>query len=334
MKINNWMTVRKAGLYCIPGDFYVDALRPVERCIVTHAHADHARPGHAHVWATKHTIEIMKIRYGEQCASGFTNLVYGESRVFGEVSVTVFSAGHILGSAQVLIVYRGSRLVITGDFKRQPDPTCLPFSIIPCDYLITEATFGLPVFHHPPIDQELSKLLKAMRNQPNATFLCGCYALGKAQRVIMGLRALGFNDTIYLHGAMQKLCDYYESCGYNLGAIEPVGRRDKKSLLGNLILAPPSALTDKWSQGFANKVIAMASGWLSIRARSRQRRVECPLVISDHADWNDLLTTIQETQASQVYVTHGREDALVHQCRLLGIKAQALHILREDEGGE
>ena len=331
MKINEWMTVRKSGLYCVPGDFYVDALRPVSRCVITHAHADHARSGHDTVWCTKHTADIMQIRYGENCFAHVHTLAYGQAISISDVTVTLYSAGHILGSAQVLLEYQGVRLLITGDFKRQLDPTCEPFQVVACDYLITEATFGLPVFHHPPIEHELTKLLTSLQNNQDATHLLGCYALGKAQRVIMGLRSLGYNEIIYYHGAMHKLCQYYAQCGFALGPLEPVGRRDKKTLQGALVLAPPSALTDKWSQGFVNKIIAMASGWLSIRARSRQRRVECPLVVSDHADWDDLLATIQAINPQHVFVTHGREDALVYQCKELGFTASALHILRDEE---
>ena len=331
MQINDWMALRSAGLYCSVGDFYIDPHRPVARALITHAHADHARAGHGCVWATAQTIDVMKIRYGDNCAKNFVPVDYSSKWDLGSVGVTFFPAGHILGSAQILLCYAGIRLVITGDFKRQLDPTCVPFEVVPADCLITEATFGLPVFRHPPIQQELQKLLDSLASHPKSTHLLGCYALGKAQRVIMGLRALGYQETIYTHGAMQKICDYYQSQGFDLGPLEPVGRKPKKDLVGSLVLAPPSALTDRWAQAFSDVIPAMASGWLSIRARARQRRVELPLVISDHADWHDLLNTIEEVAPKQVFVTHGREDALVYHCRAQGYQAEALHILRDGE---
>lgn len=331
----DWVVVKKAGLYCQVGDFYIDPYYPVAKAVITHGHADHARAGHQIVWATEETAEIMQLRYGQTCAEQFVRMPYGQSEVINGVRVTLISAGHILGSAQVLLEYGGERLVITGDFKRDADPTCPPFQPVQADYLITEATFGLPVFVHPPIEEELAKLCLSLERNPDKPHLLGCYALGKAQRVIMGLRAMGYHAPIYHHGAMTKLCEYYQSKGCDLGEVEPVGRQRKADFAGSLVLCPPSALVAPWGQGFPDAIKSMASGWLRIRARSRQRRVELPLVISDHADWPSLLQTVTEVNPRVVYVTHGREDALVYQCQKMGYQAQALSGLRVfEEGGD
>jgi putative mRNA 3-end processing factor len=225
----------------------------------------------------------------------------------------------------------GERTVVSGDYKRQADLTCAPFELVPCDTFVTEATFGLPVFRHPPVQQEVAKLLTSLELFSGQTHLVGAYALGKAQRVIAELRAAGYSRTIYLHGALEKPCAYYQTQGVDLGPLELVGRRGKE-LQGEIVMCPPGQLSDRWSRRFGDPVAAMASGWMRVRARARQRGAELPLILSDHADWDDLCRTILETGAERIWVTHGAEEALVHWCELNGRKARPLNMIGYDDG--
>jgi putative mRNA 3-end processing factor len=329
-----WLEVRPEGLYCAPARAFIDPVRPVDRAIITHGHADHARPGHKAVLATAETLQIMAARYGEGFAASRQPAAYGETAVIGEARVTLFPAGHVLGSAQVLIEYRGARAVVSGDYKRRADPTCAAFELVPCDVFITEATFGLPVFRQPPVEGEIAKLLKSHALFPERCHLIGVYSLGKCQRLIAELRQAGYDRPIYVHGALIKLCETYEALGVPLGDLRPVAGIAKASLQGEIILAPPSALSDRWSRRLSDPVACAASGWMQIRARAKQRLVELPMVISDHADWDDLTRTMRETGAGEIWVTHGREEALVHFAAMNGMKAQALSLLgyEEDEG--
>ena len=196
---------------------------------------------------------------------------------------------------------------------------------------MTEATFGLPVFCHPDPQHEIGKLLTSLAVFPESCHATGCYALGKTQRVIAELRRAGYEKTLYLHGALMRLTQLYEELGIALGPFEQVTAENRKKLGGEIVLCPPSALADRWSRSLPNVIPAAASGWMQIRARAKQQRVELPLVISDHCDWNQLIETILETGAGEVWVTHGREEALVHYCRKAGLEARALSLLGYDE---
>lgn len=312
----------------------IDPVQPQARAIITHGHADHARAGHGAVLATPDTIAIMKTRYGEDCAGSFQPLDFGVPLSIDDVTVTLYPAGHILGSAQVLLEYGGERIVVTGDYKRLPDTTAQAFELVRCHTLVTEATFGLPVFQHPEPQVEIARLLASLRTSPERTHVVGCYALGKAQRVIALLRAAGYADPIYLHGAMVRLCALYEARGIPLGQLRLATEATTPELAGQIVIAPPSALKDRWSRRLADPLLAMASGWMSVKQRARQRGVELPLVISDHVDWNELRQTISETGAERIWVTHGREDALVYYCRQQGLEAEPLNIVGYDEGEE
>jgi putative mRNA 3-end processing factor len=226
--------------------------------------------------------------------------------------------------------YRGERIVVTGDYKRRPDPTCAPFEVVPCDIFITEATFGLPVFRHPPTADEIAKLIGAVRAEPDRSVLVGAYALGKAQRVIAELRAAGWSAPIYIHGALERMCQLYAVHGVDLGELRLVSETDKAEMAGQIVLAPPSALNDRWSRRLPDPVTAMASGWMRVRQRARQRMVELPLVISDHADWDELTTTIEEVNPRESWITHGSEDGLLRWCELHQRKARALHFVGRD----
>ncbi|MGO4704889.1 ligase-associated DNA damage response exonuclease [Microvirga sp. 2MCAF38] len=321
------LTQTPQGLYCPLGDFHIDPIRPVTRALITHGHSDHARAGHASVLATRETLRIMAVRYGEDFADTMQEVELGETLRIGGVSVRFTPAGHVLGSAQITIEASGTRIVVSGDYKRTEDPTCRPYEVVPCDVFITEATFGLPVFRHPDVRGEVRKLLNSVSLFPERTHMVGAYALGKAQRVIAMLRGEGYDEPIYLHGAMERLTYLYKDEGVPLGETPLVADRPRSEFAGTIVLCPPSSIQDRWSRRFPDPVSAFASGWMRVRARARQKGVELPLVISDHADWDDLCRTVRETGAGEVWVTHGQEDALVHWCLSQGIRARPLHML-------
>lgn len=322
-------------LYVPAIDAWIDPSEPKARAIITHGHADHARSGHGSVLATPDTIEIMKVRYGEDCAGRFEALDFHEPLKIDGATVTFFPAGHILGSAQVLIEAEGQRVVVTGDYKRLRDRTAQPYEPVACDLLITEATFGLPVFQHPDPRDEIARLLKSVAAQPERSHLIGCYALGKAQRVIALLRDAGWERPIYLHGAMIRLCELYQALGVELGELLPATGMGKAEMMGEIVIAPPSAIRDRWSRRFPDPVVCQASGWMSVKQRARQALVELPLVISDHCDWGELNVSILESGAETVWVTHGREDALVYWCKQQGLNAEPLALPGlDDDGGE
>src|SRR5438128_242864 len=324
-----------AGLCCKPGGFHIDPVRQVERALITHGHSDHARPGHGAVLATQETLDMMRLRYGENFAGSTQVIAYGETLTLGKVDVSFHPAGHVLGSAQICVAANGTRVVASGDYKDVADPTCAPFELVQCDAFITEATFGLPVFRHGDPRAEIAKLLRSVELFPERAHLIGAYSLGKAQRVIALIRAGGYDKPIYLHGALESMTHYYVSRGIDLGELRAVRDATKAELAGTIALCPPSSLQDRWTRRFPDPVSAFASGWMRVRARARQRGVELPLVISDHADWDGLCATAAATSASQVWVTHGAEEALVHWCTLRGLEARPLGLVgygdEEDE---
>jgi putative mRNA 3-end processing factor len=335
----SWLRPEPWGIHIVPADCWIDPSRPVERALVTHGHADHARGGHGTTYGTPETLAIMRLRYGtgesmEQAEGGSAVPVsYGETiSLPGSVAATYIPAGHVLGSAQILLEHAGERIVVTGDFKRCPDPTCAPFEVTSCDVLITEATFGLPVFRHPPVEHEIGKLLSTLAANPDRSILVGAYALGKAQRLIAELRLAGHSETIWLHGAMEKMCRLYEDFGVHLGALGLVSDARAGDLAGAVVIAPPSALNDRWSRRLPDPITAMASGWMRVRQRARQRMVELPLVISDHADWDELTRTVAEIDPYETWITHGREEAMLRWCQLNQRRARALALVGyEDE---
>ena len=323
---------RPEGLYCPPGDFYIDPVRPVDRAVITHGHSDHARSGHGTVLATPQTLAIMAARYGDDFTGATEALAYGHPVTRGGVAVTLAPAGHVLGSAQCVLRWKGMTIVVSGDYKRRRDPTCPAFEPVACDVFVTEATFGLPVFRFPDAADEVAKLLKSVTLFPERTHLVGAYALGKAQRIIRLLREAGYDKTLYMHGALASMNALYERHGIALGPLAPATDAGRNTLPGEIVIAPPSAIADKWARRFADPIPAFASGWMMVRARARQRHVELPLVISDHADWDELTMTIGEVKPQEVWITHGSEEALLRWAELNGITAQALEIIGyEDE---
>ncbi|MCB1883255.1 MAG: ligase-associated DNA damage response exonuclease [Geminicoccaceae bacterium] len=336
---DRWIEVTPLGLHVPEGGFHVDPKRPVPLAVVSHGHADHARPGHGCVVATPETIAVMRARYGPDAIGEARPLAPGEVVRLGSVEVGLAPAGHVLGSAQAVLDYQGTRVVYSGDYKRRPDPTCAPFLPVPCDVFITEATFGLPVFRHPATADELGKLLHSLAVFPERCHVVGAYALGKAQRVIRELRLLGYDRPIHLHGALQRLCDLYRDHGVDLGELRPATAgakgRAREDLRGQVVIAPPGAIADRWARRLPDPVVALASGWMRVRQRARARGVELPLVLSDHADWDELLATVEELDPKEVWVTHGREEALIHALAGRGRKARALALVGYDgEEGE
>jgi putative mRNA 3-end processing factor len=325
---------RPEGLWCPPGGFFIDPLRPVDRALITHGHSDHARSGHNHVLATRETLGVMATRYGDGFAGSTQAARLGKRMRIGDTSVTFHPAGHVLGSAQIAVEASGLRIVVSGDYKRKADPTCLPFEIVPCDVFVSEATFGLPIFRQPDTGGEVRRLLDSLRLFPERTHLVGAYPLGKAQRLVKLIRMAGYEQPIHLHGAMEKLMDFYAGVGVDLGALQPVRAADRAKLKGEIVLCPPGSLNDLWSRRFTDPVTAFASGWMQTRARARQRGVELPMIVSDHADWPDLCRTIEETGCAELWVTHGQEDALVHWATTRGLRARPLNLVGYSDEGD
>jgi putative mRNA 3-end processing factor len=326
MRPEELLTPTPAGLCCRSGGFHIDPVRPVARALITHAHADHARPGHGAVLATPETLDLMRLRYGENFAGSVQPIRYGEPLCLDGVTVSFHPAGHVLGSAQILVQGDGLRIVASGDYKDVVDPTCPPFEAVRCDVFITEATFGLPVFRYGDPQAEIGKLLRSAALFPERAHLLGAYALGKTQRVIALLRGAGYDRPIYLHGAVEAITRYYAS-RIDLGDLRLARDADRTNLAGAVTICPPSSLNDRWSRRFPDPVTAFASGWMRIRARARQRGVALPLVISDHSDWDGLTATIAATGASEIWVTHGAEEALTYWCRTRGLQARPLHLI-------
>jgi putative mRNA 3-end processing factor len=335
MRPEDILSPTPSGVCCKPGGFFIDPTRAVDKALITHGHSDHARPGHGAVLATQETLDLMRLRYGENFAGSTQAIRYGETLTLGGATVSFHPAGHVLGSAQIRVECGDLRIVASGDYKDRPDPTCAAFELVPCDVFITEATFGLPVFRHHDAEGEIAKLLRSVALFPERAHLVGAYSLGKAQRVIAMLRRAGHDAPVYLHGAMESITQYYQNRGIDLGELRLVRGADKAALGGAIAICPPSAMKDLWARRFPDPVAAFASGWMRVRARARQGGVELPLVISDHADWDGLTATIAATGASEIWVTHGQEDALVHWSQSRGLKARPLDIVgygdEEDE---
>ena len=338
MRPADLLVPRPEGLYCPPGGFHIDPVRPVARALVTHAHSDHATAGHGAVLATRETLDIMahppRRRLRRHHPGHPLRPAHPRSTTPPSPSTppATSSAPPRSRSPPPRL-----RIVAAGDYKRTPDPTCAAFEPVPCDIFITEATFAPAGLPPPPPAAARSPLLHSLAQFPERTHLVGVYALGKAQRLIALLRAAGYDAPIYLHGALRRLCDYYAARGIPLGDLPDatLARGRARDFAGQIVLGPPSAFEGPWIRRFADPLIAFASGWMQVRARARQRGVELPLVISDHADWPELTATIAELDPAEVWVTHGREEALVRWCALDDRPARPLHLVGyEDEADD
>ena len=338
VKTSDLLTLTPAGLYCPPGDFHIDAMRPVARNLVTHAHSEHARAGHGSVMATAETLDIMDMRMGPAFCRSRQATAPGVRHRIGDVTVSFHPAGHILGSAQIAIEQDGFRVIVSGDYKRAADPTCTPFEVVRCDAYVTEATFGLPVFTFPDAGTEVDRLIASLATFPDRTHVVSAYSLGKAQRVISLLRRAGYDRPIYHHGAITQIAEYYRKAGVEMGDIRPIDPAGSADCAGEIVVAPPGAVKTAWPSRFRDPLIVGASGWMQIRARARQVNVQLPLVISDHADWRALCATVREVGCAELWVTHGETEALVHWAKLQGIDARPLDLIgygdEEAEAGD
>jgi putative mRNA 3-end processing factor len=325
------ITVRPEGLYCEPGNFFIDPWRPVEVALITHAHSDHARSGCQKYIATAISAGILQKRLGEHIL--LQGVDYGEKIKLGDVWVSFHAAGHVLGSAQIRVEYRDQVWVVSGDYKRCPDPTCAPFEVIACDTYISEATFGLPIYRWKTGEETCQEIYDWWQSEPEHPSLLFCYAFGKAQRVLSELARLS-DRPVYVHGAIHALTAIYRQVGIEMVPTVPVSDlpRDYK-FQGDLVLSPPSGHRSSWMKRFFQPQTAFASGWMAVRGARRRRGYERGFVLSDHADWPSLIQTIQQTGAKTVYVTHGQIDVLVRYLNeVCGINAMPLKTLFEGEG--
>lgn len=316
------------GLYCAAGEFYVDPWptkdRQAPRSIITHGHADHARPHSEQYFATPETCSVMAARMPGPIS--LAPLQYGEVHRFGDARVSLHPAGHVIGSAQVRVEVDNEVWVVSGDYKRDADPTCQPFEVVPCDVFISEATFALPAYRWRPTPEVAAEILDwwDTNRQKRRSSILFCYAFGKAQRILAEL-ALLTDRTVYLHGAMAELVALYRSHGVAMLPTALISDQDKGFDFSEaLVVAPPSAAGSPWMRRFRSHSTGFCSGWMRVRGNRRRRGYDRGFVVSDHADWPSLIQTIQETGAKKVYATHGQTDVIVRYLRETGIDAETL----------
>ena len=316
------------GLYCPAADAWIDPPCPVKRAIITHAHADHARPGCGEYWACDQSETILRQRLGRDIKIHSIN--YGEEFRLGQAKLSLHSAGHVLGSAQVRIEVGDEVWLVTGDYKRCHDPSCEPFESVKCDVLITESTFGLPIYRWKSGKQVAREIYEWWRTETEHPSLLFCYAFGKAQRVLAELKSLGIMEEVLLHGAVETITGHYREAGVDMVPTRPVSEIERKDpLKGRLIIAPPSAYKSPWMKRFKEPQTAFASGWMAVRGARRRRGYERGFVLSDHADWTGLIMTIKQSEAKTIYITHGQEDVLArYLTEVEGLNAFPLEMLK------
>jgi len=331
-KITDLVVERPQGLYCPAGDFHIDPWHPVARAVITHAHADHARSGHAHYLAASEARHLLRARLGD---IDLQTIAYGERLRIGDATVSLHPAGHVLGSAQVRIERSGRVWVVAGDYKLDEDRTCAPFESIAGDVLVTESTFGLPIYRWRPAGEVFAAINawwsgNAAAGRSSVLF---CYALGKAQRILACVDAsIG---PIVTHGALESLNDAYRATGVTLPAtLRVTAIADKTTLRAALVLAPPSAIGSPWLKRFGDYSDAFASGWMQVRGARRRRALDRGFVLSDHADWPGLSQAIEATGAARVIVTHGYVAVMVRWLRERGLQADAFETEFGDEAEE
>ena len=324
------VTATPQGLYCAPGGFHIDPWSPVETALITHAHGDHLRGGSAHYYAARPGEGVMRSRLPAD--AHLTSLDYGETLELNDTQVSLHPAGHILGSAQVRIEHAGRVWVVSGDYKRDADPTCAPFEVVPCEVFISEATFALPAYRWPD-PQEVAREIHSWwlsNKRAGIASILFAYALGKAQRVLAELTRLT-DEAVYVHGAVGSLVEVYRRNGVAMLPTRPATVAAKSDYAGALILAPPSAAGSAWIRRFGESSTGFCSGWMRIRGDRRRRGYDRGFVLSDHADWPGLLRSIRESQARRVLLTHGYTDAMCRYLREQGVDAAAL---RTEYGAE
>ncbi len=326
---NKLIRITERGLYCSPGDFYVDPWQPVERAVVTHAHSDHARWGCQRYLTAQEGEGVLRVRLGPDAI--VKALPYGETLTINGVQVSLHPAGHILGSAQVRVEYHGEVWVVSGDYKIEPDGISGKFEPLRCHTFVTESTFGLPIYRWPPQSEEFERInawWRANQQAGKASLVLG-YALGKAQRLIAGVdSSIG---PIFTHGAVENYNQAYRGSGISLPETTPVSAAQGVDWSQALIVAPPSAHGTPWTRRFGTHSTGFASGWMRIRGTRRRRAVDRGFVLSDHVDWPGLMETIKATGAEHVWVTHGYNLVLARWLREQGLDAHAIQTSYEDE---
>lgn len=323
-KQNDLIHATDTGLVCDAGNFVIDPWKATPTALITHAHADHARPVADVYYASESSVPLLKRRLGED--KDIRGIAFGQSLTFADTQVSFHPAGHVLGSAQIRVEHNDEVWVFTGDFKRDHDPSCEAFELVPCNTFITEATFALPVYRWQPgavVAEEIWHWWQAMQAAARPAVLFA-YSLGKAQRVLSELTA--FTDKpVYLHGAVYPLTELYREAGICMLPGLPIDLQNRKAdYRGQLIIAPPGAGGSTWMRRFPKASTGFCSGWMRIRGNRRRRGYERGFVLSDHADWPGLLQTIEQTGAKRILTTHGQSAALVRLLRERGLDAQEL----------
>lgn len=324
---------KQEGIYCVPGGFYIDPWRPVDLAIVTHGHADHAHRGMKKYLCHHFSVPILKSRIGASIA--IQGVAYAEPVYINNVKVTLHPAGHIVGSAQIRMEYRGQVAVVSGDYKLQDDGLSTPFEPVKCHTFVSESTFGLPIYNWIPVVQQNQQLQNwVVENQKNGkTSVFIGYSLGKAQRIMQGLQDVA---PLYVHGSIAKLNEAYESAGLELPSYQPLNfQEDIKHINKGVVIVPPALADSKAIRKVPNPASAICSGWMQVRGARRWRSADAGFAISDHADWQGLLTAVRSTEAEMVYVTHGQTAVFTRYLNEIGIQAEEVKTaFGEDEEAE
>jgi putative mRNA 3-end processing factor len=330
------LTETSAGLWCAAGRFYIDPWEPVDRALITHAHGDHARPGHAAYLCSTSCEPLLRRRFGSDAR--IEAVQYGQQLTIDNVRVSFHPAGHVLGSAQIRIEGPDGIWVITGDYKRSVDPTCAAFEPVTCDVFITESTFGLPIYRWDATHTVIDDIESWWKSNADAgrTSVLFCYTIGKAQRLLAELMRVT-DRAVYVHGMMLGMIDAYRQSGVAMLPVEPViertsrGRSKTVSFAGELVLAPLSARGTPWMRRLGDISDAFASGLMRVRGVRRQRGYDRGFVLSDHADWPALLQTIAESEASRVLATHGHSEPLARYLKEQGLESGVIRTAWEGE---
>lgn len=303
----NLISFTDKGLFCEQGNFYIDPWQPVERALITHAHSDHAKPGNQFYLCHKDSKPILQLRLGN---NNYQTVEWGETIIMNGVKISFHPAGHIIGSSQIRLEYKGEIWVVSGDYKREDDGISGKFELIKCHTFITESTFGLPIYKWKPqqhIYDDIINWISKNKENGKASILIA-YSLGKSQRVLQALKET--TQTIFAHGAIYNMQQTLIDAGWDLNPVVRITPETPKDLLKEtVVIAPPGAEGTSWMKKFYPYSIGVCSGWMQVRGNARRRNVDAGFALSDHADWNSLLMTIKETGAEKVFVTHGFQAA-------------------------
>ena len=300
---------KDGNLYCDLADIWIDPRNPVKRALLTHAHFDHFTFGCEEYFSTKETALIIKERVGENINIRIFD--YGEEFKINGINISFHPSGHILGSSQIRFIFAEETWLISGDFKLQKDKTCKQYEIVKTDYLISECTFGLPIFKWDKTSKIATNISKWVTNSPEKTSLLFCYSLGKAQRLLNEINQTNFKGNIYSHGSIYKMNNCYKELGIDIQNTIKIEKKNKiDELKGSLLLLPPSLSKSSYLKNFKNIQTAFASGWMSIRALRKRSGYDRGFAISDHADWDGILEVIKKSGAKNVFFHHGDSESI------------------------